>query len=44
MSDCNENAASVPVLDHIGAGRRRYVFIHPASTNGVLLELIDGGM
>jgi methylmalonyl-CoA epimerase len=28
----------------IGAGGHRYVFIHPASANGVLLELIDGGL
>lgn len=27
----------------IGAGGHRYVFIHPASANGVLLELVDGG-
>lgn len=26
-----------------GAGGHRYVFIHPASANGVLLELVDGG-
>ncbi|MCS6954373.1 MAG: methylmalonyl Co-A mutase-associated GTPase MeaB [Bryobacterales bacterium] len=27
----------------IGAGGHRYVFVHPASTGGVLLELIEGG-
>lgn len=27
----------------IGAGGHRYVFIHPSSANGVLLELVDGG-
>jgi len=27
----------------IGAGGHRYVFIHPQSTGGVLLELVDGG-
>lgn len=27
----------------VGAGGHRYVFIHPASANGVLLELVDGG-
>lgn len=27
----------------IGAGGHRYVFVHPASANGVLLELVDGG-
>jgi methylmalonyl-CoA epimerase len=26
-----------------GAGGHRYVFVHPASTGGVLLELIEGG-
>lgn len=26
-----------------GAGGHRYVFLHPQSTGGVLLELIDGG-
>lgn len=27
-----------------GAGGHRYVFIHPASANGVLLELVDEGV
>ena len=27
----------------VGAGGHRYVFVHPASTGGVLLELIEGG-
>lgn len=27
----------------IGAGGHRYVFVHPQSTGGVLLELVDGG-
>ena len=27
----------------IGAGGHRYVFVHPSSTGGVLLELIEGG-
>jgi methylmalonyl-CoA epimerase len=27
----------------IGAGGPRYVFVHPQSTGGVLLELVDGG-
>jgi methylmalonyl-CoA epimerase len=26
-----------------GAGGHRYVFVHPASAHGVLLELVDGG-
>jgi methylmalonyl-CoA epimerase len=26
----------------IGAGGHRYVFVHPASTGGVLLELVEG--
>ena len=26
-----------------GAGGHRYVFVHPASANGVLLELVDAG-
>jgi methylmalonyl-CoA epimerase len=26
-----------------GAGGHRYVFVHPSSTGGVLLELVDGG-
>ena len=26
-----------------GAGGHRYVFVHPQSTGGVLLELVDGG-
>jgi methylmalonyl-CoA epimerase len=26
----------------IGAGGHRYVFVHPSSTGGVLLELVDG--
>jgi methylmalonyl-CoA epimerase len=26
----------------VGAGGHRYVFVHPASTGGVLLELVDG--
>jgi methylmalonyl-CoA epimerase len=25
-----------------GAGGHRYVFVHPASTGGVLLELVEG--
>ncbi|HUK26236.1 MAG TPA: methylmalonyl-CoA epimerase [Terriglobales bacterium] len=25
-----------------GAGGHRYVFVHPSSTNGVLLELVEG--
>jgi methylmalonyl-CoA epimerase len=25
----------------VGAGGRRYVFVHPASTSGVLLELVE---
>jgi methylmalonyl-CoA epimerase len=27
----------------VGAGGHRYVFVHPASTGGVLLELVEGG-
>jgi len=27
----------------VGAGGHRYVFVHPQSAGGVLLELIDGG-
>lgn len=27
----------------VGAGGHRYVFVHPASTNGVLLELVEDG-
>lgn len=27
----------------IGAGGHRYVFIHPSSANGVLLELVEAG-
>ena len=27
----------------VGAGGHRYVFVHPQSTGGVLLELVDGG-
>src|SRR5208282_2864459 len=27
----------------IGAGGHRYVFVHPASAGGVLLELVEGG-
>ncbi len=27
----------------IGAGGHRYVFVHPASSGGVLLELVDAG-
>ena len=27
----------------IGAGGHRYIFVHPQSTGGVLLELVDGG-
>lgn len=27
----------------IGAGGHRYVFIHPSSANGVLLELVESG-
>jgi hypothetical protein len=26
----------------IGAGGHQYVFVHPASTGGVLLELVQG--
>jgi len=26
----------------VGAGGHRYVFVHPASTRGVLLELVEG--
>ena len=26
-----------------GAGGHRYIFVHPASTGGVLLELVEGG-
>lgn len=26
----------------VGAGGHRYVFVHPSSTGGVLLELVDG--
>ena len=26
-----------------GAGGHRYIFVHPQSTGGVLLELVDGG-
>jgi hypothetical protein len=25
-----------------GAGGHRYVFVHPSSTSGVLLELVEG--
>jgi methylmalonyl-CoA epimerase len=27
----------------VGAGGHRYVFVHPASAGGVLLELVEGG-
>jgi methylmalonyl-CoA epimerase len=27
----------------VGAGGHRYVFVHPASTGGVLLELVESG-
>src|SRR5215470_8139249 len=27
----------------IGAGGHRYIFVHPQSTGGVLLELVEGG-
>jgi len=27
----------------VGAGGHRYVFVHPASTSGVLLELVEAG-
>jgi len=27
----------------IGAGGHRYIFVHPQSAGGVLLELVDGG-
>jgi methylmalonyl-CoA epimerase len=27
----------------VGAGGRRYVFVHPSSTGGVLLELVETG-
>ena len=27
----------------IGAAGHRYVFVHPSSTGGVLLELVEGG-
>jgi methylmalonyl-CoA epimerase len=27
----------------VGAGGHRYVFVHPESAGGVLLELVDGG-
>jgi methylmalonyl-CoA epimerase len=27
----------------IGAGGHRYIFVHPSSTGGVLLELVEGG-
>src|ERR1700759_2158981 len=27
----------------VGAGGHRYVFVHPSSTGGVLLELVEGG-
>ena len=27
----------------IGAGGQRYIFVHPQSAGGVLLELVDGG-
>jgi methylmalonyl-CoA epimerase len=27
----------------IGAGGHRYVFVHPSSAGGVLLELVDAG-
>jgi len=26
----------------VGAGGHRYIFLHPASTGGVLLELVQG--
>jgi len=26
----------------VGAGGHRYVFVHPSSTGGVLLELVEG--
>jgi methylmalonyl-CoA epimerase len=26
----------------VGAGGHRYVFVHPASANGVLMELVEG--
>ena len=26
----------------IGAGGHRYIFVHPQSTSGVLLELVEG--
>lgn len=27
----------------VGAGGHRYIFVHPASAGGVLLELVEGG-
>lgn len=27
----------------VGAGGHRYIFVHPQSTGGVLLELVEGG-
>jgi LAO/AO transport system kinase len=37
--------AGARILDepHAGAGGHRYVFVHPSSAGGVLLELIEGG-
>ena len=33
----------VSVTFLVGAGGHRYVFVHPSSANGVLLELVEGG-
>ena len=37
----SENVRLVTDEIRIGAGGHRYVFVHPSSTGGVLLELVD---
>jgi len=37
----SENVQLVSEEIKIGAGGHRYVFVHPSSTGGVLLELVD---
>jgi methylmalonyl-CoA epimerase len=37
----SENVRLVSEEIKIGAGGHRYVFVHPSSTGGVLLELVD---
>jgi methylmalonyl-CoA epimerase len=39
----SENVRLVTDEIKIGAGGHRYVFVHPSSTGGVLLELVESG-